>query len=531
MTDLSPFAQAIFRRTYAFHENETWDECAARVAKAIALDDDQEKRFFEMIRDRVFIPGGRYLYAAGRKIPAYMNCWGFVAGDSREDWADLLRDVTLCLSTGGGLGVNYSAVRGLGTPIKRMGGTASGPLALMQMVNEVARHVMSGGKRRSALWAGLNWDHSDIDRFISVKDWDPDVIEMKSKRYEYPAPLDMTNVSVIVGDRYLALARSGDLGVLKLHRDICERMIRTGEPAFLNLSRRLDDDPLAYTANACCESCLRHRDSCNLGSIVMPRIRDLSHLEEVTRMAIQFLYNGSMKSWYPTDSMRDVGKINRRLGLGVMGLHEYMLLQGHRYEWFDGLDAFFDVWSGVSQDESVRYSSIHGRRPVNTRAIAPTGTISIVAETTSGIEPIFCKAYKRRYIDGSVHRFQYVVDPTVRRLTGLGVSDKLFEDAHELSLDFERRLDVQAQIQRCTDQAISNTINLPEPSEHVNGFVDRFSAAMLKYLPMLKGVTVYPNGARPGQPLVPVDLEEALSHEGVVFEEDGDRCLNGVCGT
>lgn len=534
MIEFSPFAKAVFTRTYAKDETETWEACAARVSKAVAFDPNQEQRFFELIRDRIFIPGGRYLYSSAQKIKQYANCFGFVGGDSRESWATLLHDVTMCLSMGGGLGVNYSRVRPNGTPIRRMGGTASGPMALMQMVNEVARHVMAGGKRRSALWAGLNWNHDDVRDFIRIKDWDQPTLQMKALKYEYPAPLDMTNVSVIVGQEYFTKLGERDPDVVRLHSEICDRMLRTGEPGFINMTRRLQDDGQAFTANACTEATLHHNDVCNLGSIVLPSIQSLDHLESVVRTAVQFLMNGSIISEYPTEGIERVARKNRRIGLGIMGLHEYMLLSGHRYEWFADLEDMFKTWAAVSDDEAIKYADrLCEPRPVARRAIAPTGTISIVAETTSGIEPIFCTAYKRRYIDGNVHRHQYVVDPTARRLLDIGVRPGEIEDAYKLSHDLRRRLTVQRAIQQYVDQACSNTINTPgwESNGHQQLRVQDFAALMQEFLPDLKGITVYPNGARPGQPLTPVSLDEALANEGVVFEEEGDRCLGGnTCG-
>lgn len=661
MADLSPFAETIFQRSYAFHPEETWEECAARVAKTVTNDPRQEQRFFELIRDRIFIPGGRYLYTAGRPKFSNSNCYGFIAEDSREGWGQILNDAVICLSMGGGLGINYSALRCSGSPIRGMGGTASGPLALAEMTNEVARHVMAGGKRRSALWGGLNWDHPDIGAWISVKDWDDDTRWMKSRKFDAHAPLDMTNISVIIGDRYLEEVKRPDSLASALHRDICERMLRTGEPGFLNLSLRLRDDPLAVTTNACVpgtvkfltpslewiqlsklteydiiwtgyrwapitkiwstgvktvwqlhfsggqvlectgdhnlihneqripayligrvdtseggpgsslkseqilevyvigdmevydftvdapehtalvngvlisnctEATLHHMDTCNLNSVVMPRIRDLDHLEYVVRNAIQFLYNGSVRATYPTEKIASVARRNRRLGMGIMGLHEFMLLNGRRYEWFPKLERFMQVWKEVSDDEAKKYADLMAQnRPVARRAIAPTGTISIIAETTSGLEPIFCRAYKRRYINGGKYYFQYVVDPTARRLMEMGIPAKNIEDAYTLSYDVERRLFVNSKVQEYTDQAISSTINLPEYSaKNPVVSVDEFASLMQRYLPKLKGITTYPNNSRPGQPLVPVSIEEALGQEGVVFEENEDRCSNGVCG-
>ena len=529
MGDLSPFAQSIFQRTYQFNPTETWEGCAHRVAHAVANDQKQEEKFFQLIRDRIFIPGGRYLYTAGRKLQQFNNCMGFLAEDSREGWASLLHDVTMCLSMGGGLGVNYSGIRASGAPIDRMGGTASGPIALMSMVNEIARHVMAGGRRRSALWAGLNWNHADAQAFVDTKSWNDDIKTMKKKNFEYPAPLDQTNISVIIGDDYLANLKT-DASTQRLHMNICENMLKTGEPGFLNMSLRLKDDPFAVCTNACTEAQLHQHDVCNLMSIVLPRIKSLDHMEEVTRQAIRFLINGSIKADYPTEKIAKVAKHNRRIGLGVMGLHEFMLINNHKYEWFDKLERYLQVWKDVSDDEAEQCAtSLLEATPINKRAIAPTGTISIIASTTSGIEPIFCSAYKRRYLDGGKTMFQYVIDPTAKRLIDMGIPSKEIEDSYQLSYDVRRRLEVNAQIQTYVDQAISSTINLPEWGTDSNCNVDSFSALMTEYLPRLKGLTTYPQNSRVGQPLSPISVEEALGQEGVVYEETGE-CQGGVCG-
>lgn len=527
--ELSPFAQAIFTRTYAFTPGETWPECARRVAKAVAADASQEAAFEQLIRDRVFIPGGRYLYSCGRPIQQVSNCFGLSVGDSREEWSRALRDTIMCLSMGGGVGVEYSNLRPKDAPIGRMGGKSSGPLALMQMVNEVGRYVLSGGTRRSAIWAGLSWRHPDVADFITVKDWDEDTLAMKAKRFEAPAPLDMTNVSVVVDNGYLDGLRDGDPTALKLHAFVWEHMARTGEPAFRNQALIEEDDRGAITGNPCQEAVLHDRDSCNLGSIVLPRIKNLAHLEAVTRLAVQFLYNGSLRADYPTSEIAAVAARNRRIGLGIMGLHEFMLIEGHRYEWFEELGRWLNVWQGAAADEARRYArKCGGPTPITTRAIAPTGTISIIAETTSGLEPVFCSAYKRRYLVGGKHYYRYVVDPTAARfLTNGGGS--LVEDAYALAADFERRLEVQAKVQEYVDQAISSTVNLPAWGEPGNDDPAGMAATIARYLPRLKGLTVYPNNARPGQPLVPVDPEMALREADVVFEEEGE-CRTGVCG-
>ncbi len=525
MPDLSPFAQSIYERTYRFDSTETWTGCARRVAHAVANDHDQEEQFFNLINERIIIPGGRYLWSSGRKKFYAQNCYGFVAGDSREEWAKLLHDVTMCLSTGGGLGVNYSHVRASGSQIATVGGIASGPIALMSMINETARNVMAGGKRRSALWAGLHWSHPDIEQFVTIKDWNEDYRAMKAKDFNYPAPLDMTNVSVIIDNDYIHKLHEDDSYVSKLHALILDHMLHSGEPGFWNLSRVQRDDPQAETCNACTESTLHHADTCNLMSIALPRIRDLNHLEEVTRIAIRFLYNGSLKATYPTEEIAQVVHKNRRLGLGIMGLHEFMLLHDHQYEWFPELQQYISTWAQVATDEAHRYAMHRGAIPIATRAIAPTGTISIIGECSSGIEPIFCRSYKRRYIDGNQHKYQYVIDPAAQRLIAQGIPVEKIEDAYTLANHIDRRLAVHIHMQRYVDQAISNTININTGTQST----DTLRTAITNALPFIKGMTLYPNGSRSGQPLVPVPFEEAVEHTGVVYEERGE-CLQGVCG-
>jgi ribonucleoside-diphosphate reductase alpha chain len=167
---------------------------------------------------------------------------------------------------------------------------------------------------------------------------------------------------------------------------------------------------------------------------------------------------------------------------------------------------------------------------VKTRAVAPTGTIGIIGETSTGIEPIFCKAYKRRYLRGGTWMYQYVIDPTARRVVEEGgVSPDDVEDAYALSLDVERRVDFQSWVQKYVDHGISSTINLPGPITDRDE-VASFGKMLLKHLPGLRGVTCYPDGARGGQPLEVASYKYAAGQEGVVFEETEDRCVGGACG-
>ncbi len=510
---------------------ETWEECAKRVASFVADGDtDLEKEFYEVIAARKFMPGGRYLYSAGREIPQLTNCFLLKAEDSREGWGNLLDKHVVALSTGGGCGTEYSSVRPKGSSISRYGGVASGPVSLMQMVNEVARHVMAGGKRRSALWAGLAWDHPDVLDFVKLKDWPTDVRALKERDFNYPAPLDMTNISVRLDERFFREVRK-DPDVWWLYYQIVKSMCKTGEPGFsIDLGKKKND----ILRNPCTEVVSSDdSDCCNLGSIALGRIENVDELKSVTRTAVRFLYRGTYRGWLPHSDFADVREKNRRIGLGIMGLHDWCLKHGFKYEPNGELGRWLSAWANISDDEAKKCAKrYNGAVPVGVRAIAPTGTIGIVAETTTGIEPIYCVAYKRRFLDeGGKTKFMYVIDPTAERaIKEYGTPADEIEDAYTLASDVERRISMQAFVQDFVDQAISSTINLPEWGEPGNNNAKQFAETLLRYLPRLRGITVYPDGARAGQPITPVKYETAKKHTETVYEEASERCAGGVCG-
>ncbi len=525
---MSHFSDTIFKRTYAFTPDENWEGCAARVSKFIANGDAKlEKEFFEAISTKKFLPGGRYLYSSGRKIPQLTNCFLLKAEDSRQGWGRLLDKHVNALSTGGGVGTEYSAVRSKGEIIKGYGGIASGPISLMAMVNEVARHVMAGGKRRSALWAGLNWQHPDIEDFIHAKDWDTAIKAFKEKDFNFPAILDMTNISVGLDDDFFKRVSKDD-DVWDFYYRICKQMCKTGEPGFsINVGKHSNE----ILRNPCTEVVSdTDSDCCNLGSVNFGAIDTIEELERVTAIAVKFLYNGTFVGWMPHEDFAGVRDKNRRIGVGLMGLHEWCIKHDQKYHTSRELGKWLGVWRDVSTLEAKRYAS-GGVSPIAVRAIAPTGTISIIGETTSGIEPIHCVSYKRRFLgnDGK-WKFSYVIDPTAERLIKEGVRSDEIEDSFSLARNVETRIAMQAFVQGYVDQAISSTINLPEYGEPGNNNMKRFAEILLEYLPRLRGITVYPNESRSGQPISPVKYETAKKHTEVVYQEDEDRCSGGVCG-
>lgn len=528
----SQFSEDIFHNKYAHDHCWTWNElCKTLVEDVIGkrMPEDDKHQLVEYMQKMYFIPGGRYLYYAGRPVKFYNNCYILMAEeDTREDWSRLFWRASSALMTGGGIGVDYSVYRASNMPLARTGGLASGPLPAMYTVNEIGRNVMQGGSRRSALYASLNWRHGDIDAFITAKDWHNmtlpggvTVADMKAQDFNYPAPLDMTNISVNYDTSWLLRYwEAGEIGKTFLKN--VEQALRTGEPGF---SFNFFDKEKETGRNACTEvtSC-DDSDVCNLGSLNFGRIPDLETLRDVITLATKFLLCGTVVADLPYDKVREVREKNRRLGLGLMGLHEWLLKRGERYEVTPELHRWLSVYKHQSDMVAASYADELGvSRPVAVRAIAPTGTIGILAGTSSGIEPIFAVAYKRRYLKGgSKWHYQYVVDSTAEELIReYKVDPDSIETALDLAADYERRIAFQADIQDYVDQAIASTINLPSWGHRLNneGTVNHFAQTLARYAHRLRGFTCYPDGARGGQPLVVVPYHEAVSRLGEEFSE------------
>lgn len=545
-TEMSAFAKAIMDHKYAHTKpdgtKESWPEISRRVASSVlsvipGMPQHIIDEMAKLIEDRKFMPGGRYLYASGNDFHQVQNCLLMRADDSREGWADLMYKSSMALMTGAGIGVEYSDVRPKGSIIRRTGGTATGPLALMQMVNEAGRGIKQGGDRRSAIWAGLEWNHADIFDFIKMKDWPEEVRALKEKDFNFPAPMDGTNISVGLNDEFFAAYHDADHPKHEWAKSVywqtVRNMLKDAEPGF---SINMGDSSRENLRNACTEiTSFDDSDICNLGSINMARISSLKEMERVVELGTMFLLAGTIYSDVPYEYVAIIRQINRRLGLGLMGLHEWLLQRGKRYEPDAELEEYLKVYAKSDMYAKI-YSEAWGVScPVKTRAIAPTGTIGIVAETTTGIEPIFCVAYKRRYLKGETWHYQYVVDPTALRLINAGMDPDAIEDAFSLSEDVERRVAFQAWVQQYVDHSISSTINLPRwgSAKNNEAGVKAFGDMLMRYLPRLRGITCYPDGSRGGQPLTPVRYATAIKHVGEVFIEQADVCditKGGSCG-
>jgi len=248
-------------------------------------------------------------------------------------------------------------------------------------------------------------------------------------------------------------------------------------------------------------------------------------------LATLFLMCGVLYSDVPYPKVQEIRTKNNRIGLGLMGIHEWLISKGYPYDSNDELYEYLDTWK-IQSDESVIAwaNKLSVNVPIAKRAIAPNGTISIAGGlTTSGIEPIFSVAYKRRYLTPGGWKMQYVVDSIAEKLVEVGINPNSIEDAYTLSLDVERRIAFQAFVQQFVDNGISSTINLPSFGSPGNDNPEAFGRILYKYLPKLRGITAYPDGARGGQPLTPVDYNYAIKHKGVIFDGH-EECTDGICG-
>lgn len=532
----SKFAETILQQKYSQVKKdgqlENWNDIAYRVSKHVMKSVDADKELIQRIRkaieEKKFIPGGRYLYSTGRLFHQVQNCLLLSVEDSREGWADLMQKATLALMTGAGIGVVYSNLRAKGKKIRRSGGQSTGPISLLNMINEAGRGIMQGGSRRSAIWGGLHWNHPDVHEFITIKNWSPEVRKLKEDNFNFPATLDGTNISVILDDEFFEAFNDEKNEQHSMAHSVywatVKQMLKTSEPGF---SIDVGVNSGEHLRNACCEITSKDdSDICNLGSINIANISSLEEMKEVVELGTAFLLAGTIYSDTPYSKVDQVRTKNRRLGLGLMGIHEWLLKHGKKYDSDPELEEYLKVYA-TSTNVAARYAKEWGiSKPIKTRAIAPTGSIGIITETTTGVEPIFCVAYKRRYLKHESWNYQYVVDPTAKRLIDSGIKAELIEDAYNLAEDVERRVSFQAWIQQYVDHAISSTINLPAWGSSTNNesTVQKFGDMLIKYLPKLRGVTVYPDAARGGQPLTPVSYNTAMKHTGEVFIEQADIC-------
>ena len=546
------FAENVFRQKYARYLGQTWAQKAKEIVDDVCgrgssgqhahaiMAPDEQRQLVQYITEGKFYPGGRYIYYAGRKASFWNNCYLLRAeADTREEWANVMWRATSCLMVGGGIGVDYSLIRPEGRALSRTGGISSGPLPLMQAVNNLGRQVMQGGSRRSAMYASLNWQHDDVPKFLTIKNWNEHHIgtsgqtygTLKRHDFNFAAPLDMTNISLNYDDAWL---NDKERATNSTFVQNVAQALKTGEPGFSFNFGAQENETLR---NACTEITSEDdSDVCNLGSVNIGSIESIDEFRQIVSLASKFLVCGTLRAELPYQKVADVREINRRLGLGLMGIHEWLLKRKMSYECTPELREWLKVYRDASEKSANEHCDrLFLSRPRGYRAIAPTGTIGILAGTTTGIEPLLAVAYRRRYLaHGTRWQYEFVVDSVAQLLIErYGLDHTKIETATDLAKDPERRIAMQAAVQEYVDHAISSTLNIPAwGSEHNNeDHILPTAKIIAKYAGKLRGLTCYPDSSRGGQPITPVDYAEAIKHRGVVFEDNSEMaCKEGVCG-
>jgi len=496
---------------------DSWHRVAGALASAEPRDRiDWESRFFEAMNDFRFLPAGRILSGAGtgRKVTMF-NC--FVMGDIPDDMAGIfehLKQAAVTMQLGGGIGYDFSTLRPKGAPVKGVGADASGPLSFMDVWDAMCRTIMSAGSRRGAMMATMACDHPDIEAFIEAK--------------RDAGRLRMFNLSVLISDAFMAAVKSGDSWELKFEgvvykslpaRDLWNAIMRAtysfAEPGVIFIDRinRLNNLHYCETihaTNPCGEQPLPPYGVCLLGSINLARLvehpfeeaakLDEEQLARLVRVAVRMMDNVIDVSNYPLPEHQQEAVSKRRLGLGVTGLADALIMCRARYggreaaklteQWLSLLrreaylasselaaekgafplyeaESYLAGESIRSLDADVRQAiRTHGIRNALLTSIAPTGTISLFADNvSSGLEPVFSYAYTRTVLmpDGS-RRDEEVSDYAVRlfrRLYGEAAPlPDYFVDAQNLAPS--DHVVMQAVAQKFIDSSISKTINVPE---------------------------------------------------------------------
>ena len=556
----APIAEQIWDMKYRLKDAEgqaidgSVEDSWRRVARDLAsVEKDPakwEERFFAALEDFKFLPAGRILAGAGTgRTVTLFNC--FVMGtvpDSMSGIFDMLKEAALTMQQGGGIGYDFSTIRPKGAPVHGVAADASGPLSFMDVWDAMCRTIMSAGSRRGAMMATMRCDHPDIDAFIAAK--------------SDPARLRMFNLSVLVTDAFMAAVKAdapwdlvfdGKVYRTVQARELWDRIMRStydyAEPGVIFIDRINQMNNLAYceaiaATNPCGEQPLPPYGACLLGSINLARLvrdpfevdasLDEVALDDLVRVAVRMMDNTVDASRFPLPQQEAEATAKRRIGLGVTGLADALLMVGLRYGSEEAADAT-DRWlrlvaraaylasvdlakekgafplfdaekflaSGTMEgmDEDVRQAvAVHGIRNALLTSIAPTGTISLYAgNVSSGIEPVFAYSYTRKVLQKDGTRTEEeVVDYAVRlwrdKYGEIDLPDH-FVNAQTLApMDHVR---MQAAAQRWVDSSISKTINCPADIS----FEDFKDVYLEAYETGCKGCTTYRPNAVTGSVL------------------------------
>lgn len=566
----------ILARDHGGNIVETPEEMFRRVARSVSQAELEygsptdaaaaEESFFEIMSNLEFLPNSPTLMNAGRNLAQLSACFVLPVEDSMESIFDTLRDTALIQKSGGGTGFSFSRLRPKEDTIESTHGVSSGPVSFMRLYNFATEVTKLGGKRAGANMAILRIDHPDIEEFIAAK--------------TNPLELNTFNISVAVTDQFMKSVEAGEqydlinprtrevvsqLDAREVLDYIVESAWRNGEPGVIFIDRINRDNPTPdlgqiESTNPCGEQPLLPYESCVLGSVNLAKFHregavDYDRLKEVVRLGVHFLDNIIDVSEYPIPAIAHVTKLNRKIGLGVMGWADLLILLEIPYDSEDAIRLAEEVMSFISREAlgaSVELAKKRGpfprwfqesayresrdqqagslrsqvraqemrfqeRRNATVTTVAPTGTISLIANCSSGIEPIYSIAYRRLSFESEQMTFVHPLfedyarkrgfynETLIKRIAERGSvrnisevppeSRRVFATTHEIDPDWHVRM--QAAFQKHIDAAVSKTINFP-----ANATIDDVKRAyLLAHELGCKGITVYRDGSREKQVL------------------------------
>jgi len=539
--DLSENAKRVLEARYLEKDEdaqviETPGEMFERVARHVAAAEKvfdwktkpgaYEERYLDLMTSLSFLPNSPTLMNAGRRLGQLSACFVLPVEDNLESIFETLKYTALIHKSGGGTGFSFSRVRPKNDVVATTSGIASGPVAFMRIFNTSTTIIKQGGTRRGANMGVLRVDHPDIEEFIQVK---KDPSELQSFNLSAGMTDDFMKAIIKGGNHLLINPRSGKVAGKVHATELFDRIVQSawesGEPGLLFLDRINRDNPTPSLGaiectNPCGEQPLLPYESCNLGSINLVKMLcqgpakpeiDWDKLRETVHLAVRFLDDVIEVNHFPIPEIERMTRANRKIGLGIMGFAHLLILMGIRYGSEESVRAAEEIMGFITREAHTASQSLaqergafpnfqistlanKGGKPLRNASvttIAPTGSLSIIAGCSSGIEPVFAAAYTRVTADGMELN---ELDPVYCTLLADQKPEAFNKELFVTALDLApgKHVEIQAAFQRHTDNAVSKTINFPT---HISA-EEMKETLMLAHELGCKGITIYRDNSR-----------------------------------